>query len=992
MSPFARAVLVLGVFLLAPAAAAHAQLSPDLRWRTFDTEHFRVHFAEGLEDVARRAAPRAERAYALLSREFVAPPAGRIDMVIADNVDFSNGTASPIPRNRIVIYANPPVGEASLSFFDDWLELVITHELAHIFHLDHASGLWLRLRSVFGRSPPLFPQFLQPGWFIEGLATYFESRLTGAGRVRGTMHEMALRTAVLDGRFFDIDQVTGDPLTWPGASVRYVYGSMFVEFLSHRFGPERTARLVEHLGAGLVPYRLDAAARATYGVPFTQAWQMWHDSLTTRYALLADSLQAQGMTVPEILVEEGGHAAYPRYAPDGSIAFIADTRAERPAIRTVRPGGTAQTLARLNWASSLAWAADGEAVLFSELDFHGPYRIYADLYRADRHGHRTRITRGARVAEMHPHPQGRYAVAIANVPGTNTLVSVDLETGEQRQLIEPSLDVHWSQPRWSPDGRSIAVSQWRTGGFFAVVVLDSVGTRRYEVTDDRAIDTAPAWSPDGRYLVFSSDRTGIANLFAYDHEAGRLFQVTNVLTGAFHPDVSPDGRSIVFSYYGAEGYRIARVPFAPETWTPAPPVRPEIAAYDEQRFEELRRQPTGAADRPYSAWPSLLPTSWTPLVFGDEALGTALGVILEGSDVIERHLWSSEAMLFTEAVRLDGRFAYRYRGLGVPLLDASASQRWTVLRARGTLQGPDGQPIPAAVLRQTRAAQLGTTFLRPRLRGSSWLATAAVWEQRRNVWDDPDAAGEIRLREVPPDVGGLAEVGYSTVRSYALTIGPRDGFAVSARAEGRREVRPFEPGETPRGYGRFVGRLRGYQGFPGAGFAPHVLAVRTDFGATVGRRAPGLEVGGTTGERLPVPFGTDFLAEAAAFPIRGYPRGVQVGNRAALASAEYRLPVSLIERGIGVLPLFFSRLSANGFLDAGSAWCQGDCEGIGPGEATGFQPLVSTGAETTLELTVGFHGAIALRAGVAVPLTPVEAAGVTERPRPQLYLRAGRSF
>ncbi len=63
-----------------------------------------------------------------------------IDVVLSDDVDFSNGSATPYPTSRIVIYANPPVFESALRYTNDWGQLVITHELTHIFHLDRTRG------------------------------------------------------------------------------------------------------------------------------------------------------------------------------------------------------------------------------------------------------------------------------------------------------------------------------------------------------------------------------------------------------------------------------------------------------------------------------------------------------------------------------------------------------------------------------------------------------------------------------------------------------------------------------------------------------------------------------------------------------------------------------------------------------------------------------------------------------------------------------------
>ena len=87
------------MFVLAAALPASAQVVPNAHWRTIDTKHFHVHFTPELELTARRAAVSAERAYAKLAERLV-KPRGPIDLVIADNVDFANGSTTPFPTNR----------------------------------------------------------------------------------------------------------------------------------------------------------------------------------------------------------------------------------------------------------------------------------------------------------------------------------------------------------------------------------------------------------------------------------------------------------------------------------------------------------------------------------------------------------------------------------------------------------------------------------------------------------------------------------------------------------------------------------------------------------------------------------------------------------------------------------------------------------------------------------------------------------------------------
>ena len=242
--------------------AARAQIPADAHWRVIATPHFRVHYTPELEPLARRAGARAEEAYAEIAAVFVRPPHRRVDLVVTDNVDFSNGFATPFPRNRVVVFAHPPVDDPSLAYYDDWMQLVITHELTHVFHLDYARALPRVPRLVLGRAPISFPNTTAPTWTKEGLAVYLESRLTRAGRIRGTMHEMALRTAILEGRFFSIDRASGDPASWPGGNTPYVYGSMFLDWMSFTILSESGRADFSPMGTMLSVLQPDSATAA----------------------------------------------------------------------------------------------------------------------------------------------------------------------------------------------------------------------------------------------------------------------------------------------------------------------------------------------------------------------------------------------------------------------------------------------------------------------------------------------------------------------------------------------------------------------------------------------------------------------------------------------------------------------------------------------------------------------------------------------------------
>lgn len=968
---------------LTPAGAAgpqalHAQsIPPHVAWYAFETDNFRVSYTEGLDIVARRAADRAERAYMLLAREFVRPPRGAIELLITDNVDVANGFAGPYPRNRIVVFANPPASERSLAFHDDWLHLVLLHELVHVFHLDNAGSIWSPLRQIFGRSILFFPQIFSPGWLIEGLAVHLESEHTGGGRVRGSFYEMMLRTAVLEGTFFPIDRATLDPVAWPGGTTRYLYGAFFIDHLARRYGPEALSDFVDAVGRRILPYRLDDVARRTFGTTATREWAIWRDSLEARYSAAADSVTAFGLTRVDTLTGPGRLARFPRYSPDGyRIAYSASTGRNHPAIRIVGPDGSDRVLARRPTTDPPAWMPDGRTILTSGLDYIDPYTLLYDIEIVGAEGEGRGVTTRGRVWEPDPHPDGTRAIAVANARGTNVLAIVHLATGRVQPLGIPSLDTYWSGPRWSPDGSRIAAARWGPGGQFDVVILDAEGTVLQEVTSDRAVDGDPAWSPDGRYVLFSSDRTGIPNLFAFDTREPSLWQVTNVLTGAFQPDVSPDGAWIAFSLYGAEGYRIARIPFDRAAWRPAPPLPPELApvATDLAALEAE----AGGPVVPYSPWRTLVPYGWGPVFFAPED-GSGFwgaGLSVEGSDVIERHAYRLEGVLY-EGGRFGGLGAYTYRGWGNPALRIAGGQEWREF-------GEGSLADEARSFRRERegAAQLAWV-------ARSWRSTLSLTAgadlAKIDIFGPVGMEGEGGDLHFPLDLGGSVGIGYSSVRAFAYSLGPQEGIAASTRVQARRYLDPPDWAPDERTYWRVTGRSAAYRALDWFGFAPPTLSFRLDGGIEMSDASAGFVLGGAGGTAaLPSEIGT---VSTSSYPVRGYPAGAQRGNRVASASAEYRFPLALVERGFRLLPVGLDRIWGDVFLDAGTAWCAGAC-GV-PGQIpapTQPNPLVSAGAEALFHLRLGYLSDLPLRFGAALPFHG------EARFDPHFYFRIGRLF
>ena len=1006
--------LLLLVGALFTSVPASGQVPPDEDWRTLDTEHFRITFPEVLHSLATRLADRAERAYGQLASSFSAPPPGSIDIVLTDHADYSNGFANVVPGNRITVFARPPADGGSLNYFDEWMELVVTHELVHIFHLDPAGGLGGFLRAVMGRYPatwPFFPGRATPTWLTEGIATYYESALTGVGRVHGTWQDMVLRAGALENGIEPLSVVSGRSPVWPAGLRPYVYGSEFFDYLMERTDTVGMRQLVEEVAGQLVPYRIDAAARSAFGISFSRAWEEWRASLSSGYRALADSLAGlQPLTTGEALTRGARQALYPRVSPGGlRLAFaLSDGRSDAHLRLRNLDGGTERRFTRTNGPSSFSWTPGG-GVVFAQFELADRYRLYSDLYQADADGRVTRVTRGGRLVFPDVHPDGEQVVAVQEGGGTNRLALVELATGEITPLTAADPAVHWAFPRWSPDGSRIAVSQWRSGGRFDVVILDALGGLVARVTDDRAVDASPVWSPDGRTLLWSSDRTGIPNLFATAIDGGGrpgpVRQVTNMLTGAAHPAIDPVGEWIYYSAYHHDGWDIERVPFAPDEWFEPFADDPRFLSGADRSSDRFQAA-VEAESRPYRAFRSLLPTYWQPLysaprrIRGRDVIGSGYGLSTSGRDLVDRHSFWAWGRLIPEKARAEGRFGYTVAALGNPVVTVSASQlhdpAGLTLGERET-----GDVDTLYVVDRERSVQLSVDFQRARFRNRIGLTLEAShdWVSSELLDATLEPSTVFRLNRPTRRVGEVsATLGFNTARSHAMSMTLADGVSGAVRGRVARVLDLPEElaGDraADRGFEEVTGRLSLYRTLGNLGFAQQVFALRASGGVARGPGADGFhfEVGDAAGTRERITGFGLFGGSPLLFPVRGYSAASRRGRSAWSASAEYRLPLSIIRRGIGAWPLYFDRAGASLFADAGNAW--GPAGERDPTASPNRAALASIGLEVTVNALPFWTLSTDVRAGVAFPLRAEEdPPGAGLRPRAgRLYLRLGSAF
>jgi WD40 repeat protein len=1003
-------------FLLLAVDPAHAKFDPVHRWRTLQTPHFTIHFHEGCDELAARAAPIAEQAHELLASRVGWTPREKTRLIIADDADTASGWATPYPYNQILITPTPPLGEFGLGTtrHDDWLRLVITHEYTHVLQLDMASRFPLALRSVFGRL--YFPNAIQPEWLIEGLATFEETELTAGGRGRSPGSAMILRMAALAGPLPTLDQMAVTPDAWPAGQVPYLFGESFLRYLAERFGRDKIADLSRDYGGRPLPFLVESNGRETLGEEYRDLWAAWSANLRAQSGELARTLASRGLTLSTALTTDGRVNVAPAWSPDGRrIAWLRADGYDFPGIWVMNADGSQRRRLADNAFSTnssgttLAWSPDGRRLYYTKQDVLRGAAIVNDIWAWDfARGRETRITRGLRARDPHPSPDGRTLALVTAARGLTRLALLDLGAqlpartqSRLRPLGELSAD-QLAEPRWSPDGLRIALSAWIPGGETEIRILDREGRLLARVGRGRAVVGAPAWSPDGRTLFFSSDTTGVFNIFAWDARTGDTAQVTNVLGGAFSPAPSPDGRRLAFTDYTARGYDIrlmelnvseqqatlggTAIPLEPagrrggaegrspaaersehSEEVPASLLRPAIRSQDE-RDREHTKQGTSTDERAngrVDGGPQRQdPAAWT----GRAVASTSYSPL----DTILPRLWLPWAA---------------YSPASGTMLGLVTGGQDVLQRHRYTLTGLYG-PKNGRFMYWADYAYDG---LRPTLRLSSSdfdrtyggllqdaHGSADYTERRRSIGADVsldfpgfDSSQAITVGYRYRELSGLTPVppwpGYNGVQPATGPLGSTHlSWAFSNAHLLPLSISPTDGRRLEFGLEHYQEGLGSEYTFTQASLdwneyvalpAPrHVLATRLFVGGIDGGppQQGVFSLGGNA------PGGIEYALDDTVLLLRGYPPDTFRGEQAVLVSLEYRFPLVEVGRGGVSAPFFLRRLHGALFVDAGEAWTDDTFR------ADGLHAGI--GAEIRFDLLFSYFLPVTVRLGLAAGL------------------------
>jgi WD40 repeat protein len=543
MTPWMRYVLLFTVITVLNIPSLQAQYFGRNRpsYRTFDfkvyeSPNFTIYHYFDNDSVINALANRFEHWYirhqALFTDTFEKPSP---ILIYQNHPDFQQTTAvggmigqgtqgvTEALKNRVVI----PVLESNSQ-----TDHVIGHELVHVFHfralfIDDS----LSLNSL--RNLPL--------WLVEGMAEYFSIGSVDAHTA------MIIRDAIKQDDFPSLKEMTRNYSYNP-----YRYGHAFVAFVGRTWGDDIIAPLYRETAK----FGYERAIERVIGLNATTVSNLWESATrthvqsfmedTTKHIPIGSSVlnddNAGNLNISPSLSPDGNHVAFfsekDLFSLDLFLANAKTGKITRKLSSTTRSAD----IDAFNFFESVGtWSPDGRKFVHVAVKKGRNQLVVVDTKRPRRSRH---IPVDGVPLLNNPawSPDGRHVVFSGLVDGIGNLYQLDMQTRKVERLTNDRYS--YLHPSWSPDGRYLTFATDRMPGQensdnelnynFYIGVMDMESPdRNIEVLNifPSADNVNPVFDSGGKGIYFLSNRDGFRNLYHYDLQEQKVFQLTDYFTG-----------------------------------------------------------------------------------------------------------------------------------------------------------------------------------------------------------------------------------------------------------------------------------------------------------------------------------------------------------------------------------------------------------------------------------------------------------------------------
>jgi Tol biopolymer transport system component len=593
MKRFSVLILLVAGLLYSVHARAQflpIQLGPDqapffTNWKKIDTAHFRIIFPAQIEKDARKVADFMEYALPAIHKTAGAP-VRHTTIILFSDLAMSNGIATLAPQ-RSEWYTTP-----MQSFYGqstEWLKVLGIHEFRHMLQFDSLDrGTLGALRTIFGDEVYALAMFALavPAWYFEGDATVTETVLSDSGRGRTPEFDAGFRAQLLSGkRFGYYKALMGSYYDYTPMTSPYLSGYYLVSKMRKDNGPGVFNFANKEASWLPIPYRYTHAIKSYTGKHTSDHYEEMLDEL---YALWSKQLEGF-VESPALQLTKGDKKNWRSIrscveTPIGLVGIRDSKEIVKINIETGREEVLVSTMTLDETLSS-----GGELIAWCEEIPHPRWgkQTYSDIYTYDVHKKRERrLTDRQKYFAPAVSPDGKKIVCVEfSNARKSSLVFIDSDSGNELYRYAPSNDDFLTNPRWSPDGKTVVFESLHPFKGNALYAIQSDATKPVRILD-YSHNGVKNSATDGKYVYFTSSYSGIDAVYAVDIASGRRYQVIARRYGAYLSSISSDRKKLLFSDVTPDGFMAAESVIDEKSFIPIEKVQVRKVVYAEPLIEQ----------------------------------------------------------------------------------------------------------------------------------------------------------------------------------------------------------------------------------------------------------------------------------------------------------------------------------------------------------------------------------------------------------------------
>ncbi len=537
-----------------------------IKWRQINTANFQVIFPSEFETKARQTASILNKVYDYAAQTLNHKTC-KISVILHTHTLMSNGMVSWAPK-RLEMFTTPPQD----IYAQDWLEQLAIHEFRHVVQIDKiSSDLPDIFKIILGeQAAALVVGAYLPFWFIEGDAVAAETALTNSGRGRLPSFEMDLKAQFLDKKIYSYDKA------YLGSFRDYVpdyyqSGYQMVAGIRSKYGANIWSNVIHQIARNpLSVNSFSAALRKNTGNNQVYLYNETFDSLKNKWKQEDKSLIKTDFK--RITIENSTYINYrfPHFVKDSIIFAVKYSINDLVRFVLVSPDGKEK---RIFTPGNLA----DESVTVSDNRIFW-IEIKPDLRWTNKELSLLRIynlntgkifDRSYKEKLFSPTLSAdRKYLACIKIDEENkcSILLLSPETGDIIKEIPSPQNLLFITPCWDE----------KTNDLYSVV-LGSEGKSlvKFNPFSEKITYLLPFSNNNlvrvaqkGNYVFYSSSQSGIDNIFAFDLNENKAFKLTSSRFGIRDPQLSKDGKTVLYSDYTSNGFNIVTAPFQKQKLVP----------------------------------------------------------------------------------------------------------------------------------------------------------------------------------------------------------------------------------------------------------------------------------------------------------------------------------------------------------------------------------------------------------------------------------------